>query len=172
MFRECKIHKAWTTNIHLQLLATCSALGNTRILTNLQKYLCTFQLFIVATKIRNFWSQQKNLIDKHQQMVLHFTVQIFWWSVLSHTICITLVCVSIQEKGLSLSECEVTAQGPRMRVSTMINHAAAVHVSSEQSLLLLYIQDRCSQCAETEISCNLPWDKVTLRQDVGIYWVL
>ena len=30
-------------------------------LTNSQKYLCTFQLFIDATKITNFWSQQHNL---------------------------------------------------------------------------------------------------------------
>ena len=31
-------------------------------LTNSRKYLCTFQLYIDAAKITNFWSQQHNLL--------------------------------------------------------------------------------------------------------------
>ena len=36
-------------------------MGIQEFLTNSQKYFCTFQLFIVATKITNFGSQQHNL---------------------------------------------------------------------------------------------------------------
>ena len=61
MFSKCKIPKASNSNVHLQMVLhgyltprSYSALGNT---TNSQKYLCTFQVFIDATKIMNVWSQ-------------------------------------------------------------------------------------------------------------------
>ena len=37
------------------------ALGNTKFLSNAQRYICTFQLVIDVTKITNFWSQHHNL---------------------------------------------------------------------------------------------------------------
>ena len=65
MFSECKIPRAWNANIHLQMVPhwylsprSYSALGNT---TNSQECLCTFQVFIDATKITNVWSQQHSL---------------------------------------------------------------------------------------------------------------
>ena len=53
MFIECKISKAWTTNIHFT--------DGTMYVLDQQKYLCTFQVFIDATKITNVWSQQHSL---------------------------------------------------------------------------------------------------------------
>ena len=65
MLSECKIPRAWNANIHLQMVphrylspSSYSALRNT---TNSQKYLCTFQVFIDATKITDVWSQQHSL---------------------------------------------------------------------------------------------------------------
>jgi len=68
-FTKCKISSAWTTNIHLEMIShvylaprSYSALyGIQKSLTNSQKYLGTFHMFIHATKITNFWSQQHNL---------------------------------------------------------------------------------------------------------------
>ena len=68
MFSKCKISRAWTTNIHLQMLPhvylgprSHSALGNARMLNKLTKVSHTLLLFIHATRITHFWSQQHNL---------------------------------------------------------------------------------------------------------------
>ena len=71
MFTECKIPRAWTTIIHLQMIThmqfpprSYSALGSIQeFLTNSQKYLRTIQLFTDATEITNVWSQQHNLLE-------------------------------------------------------------------------------------------------------------
>ena len=51
MFSECKIPRAWNTNIHLQMV-----LGNT---TNSQKHHGTFEVFIDATVDRENFAVKK-----------------------------------------------------------------------------------------------------------------
>ena len=75
MFIKFKISRAWSTNIHLQMIPhvylaarSYSALGNTRM------YLGTFQMFIHATKITNFWSQQHNLCWSGAMLSRHINI--------------------------------------------------------------------------------------------------
>ena len=53
-------------------------MGILEFITNSHKYLCTFQLFIDATKITNFWSQQHNLFlecSKPQVHLCHYVLR-------------------------------------------------------------------------------------------------
>ena len=77
-----------------------SALGNTRILTNSQKYLCTFQLFIGATKITNVWSQQQNLRVMNTSEWLQTLQFRFFGGVFCHIQSASLQCVyQFRKKG-------------------------------------------------------------------------
>ena len=88
VFSECKIPRAWTTNIHLQ--TTCVHVpqysytilqGIQEFLTKSREYLCTFQLFIDATRQQIFGHNNIRVMNTSVDSRLH--IQIFWimWSV-------------------------------------------------------------------------------------------
>ena len=62
----------------------CS-MGIQEFLTNSPNYLCTFQLFIDATKITNFRSKQHNLfLECGNNLMFMYTFTLFYTTAYSH----------------------------------------------------------------------------------------